>query len=112
MPQEQQSQKIQNPETSVPKTPEMNERDFINDQLTTEKYMTSAYNVALNEASNAQLYQDLVTIFKETQDCQRNLYNLMFKNGWYSLEQAQQSKIQQAYQQFSGYKNQLPYGVQ
>lgn len=104
--------KIQNPETSIPKTPQMNDRDFINDQLTTEKYMTTAYNVALNEASNQTLYQDLASIFKETQDCQRNLYNLMFKNGWYSVEQADQQKVDQVYQQFNGYKNQLPYNVQ
>ncbi|WP_205091493.1 spore coat protein [Thalassobacillus pellis] len=110
--QNQQSQKIQNPETTVPKTPQMNERDFVNDQLTTEKYMTASYNVALNEASNEALYTDLATIFKETQDCQRNLYNLMFKNGWYALEAADQQKTQQAYQQFTGYKNQLPYGTQ
>lgn len=107
-----QAQKIQNPETNVPKTPQMNERDFVNDQLATEKYMTSSYNIALNEASNQTLYQELATIFKETQDCQRNLYNLMFKNGWYSLEQEQTNKLDQAYQQFSGYKSQLPYTVQ
>ncbi|MFG6116975.1 spore coat protein [Halobacillus sp. MO56] len=87
----------------------MNERDFVNDQLATEKYMTDAYNVALNEASNQNLYNDLATIFKETQDCQRDMYNLMFKKGWYSLEAADQQKLQQSYQQFSGYKNQLPY---
>ncbi|WP_079526978.1 MULTISPECIES: spore coat protein [Halobacillus] len=112
MNQNQPSNKIQNPETSVPKTPQMNERDFINDQLTTEKYMTGSYSVALNEASNETLYQDLSTIFKETQDCQRNLYNLMFKNGWYAVEQAEQTKVQQSYQQFNGYKTQFPYSVQ
>lgn len=106
------SSKIQNPETSVPKTPEMNERDFLNDQLATEKYMTSSYSTALNEASNQALYQDLATIFKETQDCQRNLYNLMFQNGWYAVEQEQQQKVQQSYQQFTGYKSQLPYNIQ
>ncbi|GGF32323.1 hypothetical protein GCM10010954_34410 [Halobacillus andaensis] len=110
--QQNQQNKIQNPETQIPKTPQMNERDFVNDLLTTEKYMTGAYNIALNEASNQTLYQDLATIFKETQDCQRNLYNLMFKNGWYALEQAEQTKVQNSYQQFSGYKNQLPYAVQ
>ncbi|RDY70892.1 spore coat protein [Halobacillus trueperi] len=107
-----QTQKIQNPETNVPKTPQMNERDFVNDQLSTEKYMTASYNIALNEASNQNLYQDLATIFKETQDCQRNLYNLMFKNGWYALEQSEKQKIDQTYQQFTGYKTQLPYNVQ
>lgn len=106
---QQQAQKIQNPETSIPKTPQMNERDFVNDMLSTAKYMTDSYSTAMNEASNENIYQDLSTIFKETQDCQRNFYNLMFKNGWYSIETAQQQKIQQAYQQFTGYTNQLPY---
>ncbi|RWZ54919.1 spore coat protein [Halobacillus fulvus] len=104
--------KIQNPETNIPKTPQMNERDFLNDQLATEKYMTASYNVALNEASNQTFYQELSTIFKETQDCQRNLYQLMFQNGWYAVEQAEQKKVDQAYQQFTGYKSQLPYSVQ
>ncbi len=105
----QQSQKVQNPETSVPKTPQMNERDFVNDMLATEKYMTDAYSTAMNEASCQNLYQDISSIFNETQDCQRNMYNLMFKNGWYSVEAADQQKMQQSYQQFSGYTNQLPY---
>ncbi|WP_026569544.1 spore coat protein [Sediminibacillus sp. JSM 1682029] len=103
-----QQQKVQNPETQVPKTPQMSERDFVNDVLASEKYLTGAYSIALNEASNQGLYQDLAAICKETQDCQRTLYNLMFKNGWYSLEKADQQKIQQAYQQYSGYLNQLP----
>ncbi|WP_408007568.1 spore coat protein [Pseudalkalibacillus sp. A8] len=102
--------KIQNPETNIPKTPEMNDRDFINDVLATEKYLTDAYSTALNEASHQALYQDISSIAKETQDCQRNVLNVMFQKGWYTFEQAQPQKLQQAYQQFSGYKNQLPNG--
>ncbi|WP_088104016.1 spore coat protein [Halalkalibacter urbisdiaboli] len=104
-----QQSKIQNPEMQVPKTPQMNDRDFINDILTTEKYMTASYSVALNEASHQQLYSDILGIFTETQDCQRDIYNLMFKKGFYSLEAADQQKLQQGYQQFSGYSNQFPY---
>ena len=100
---------VQNPETQVPKTPQMNERDFLNDMLTTEKYMTSAYSVYLHEASNQPLYQEMMNIFTETQNCQRELYNLMFKKGWYKLEAADPQKLQQMYQQFQGYTNQLPY---
>ncbi|WP_174496213.1 spore coat protein [Salirhabdus euzebyi] len=103
------SKKVSNPETKVPKTPEMNERDFVNDMLATEKYMTDAYSTAMNEVSHQTLYGDLATIFKESQDCQRQLFNLMFEKGWYSLEVADQKKMQQAYQQYSGYSNQLPY---
>ncbi|WP_017726348.1 spore coat protein [Halalkalibacterium ligniniphilum] len=106
---QQKQQKIQNPETQVPKTPQMSERDFLNDQLSTEKYMTTSYHYALNEASHQSLYQDLATICQEAQDCQRQLYNLMFKKGWYSLEAAPAQQLQQTYQQFSGYTNQLPY---
>ncbi|WP_027409973.1 spore coat protein [Anoxybacteroides tepidamans] len=102
-------QPIQNQETQVPKTPQMNERDFLNDVLATEKYMTTSYSVFLHEASHHQLYQDMLNIFTETQNCQRELYNLMFKKGWYKIEPADQQKLQQAYQQFQGYTNQFPY---
>ena len=105
-----QNQTIQNPESPVQKTPEMNERDFTNDLLTTEKYMTDSYNTFLNEASHQALYQDVLNIFTETQNEQRQLYNLMFQKGWYKLEPAEQQKLQQKYQQFQGYTNQFPYG--
>jgi spore coat protein CotF len=103
-------QPIQNRETQVPKTPQMNERDFLNDVLATEKYMTTSYSVFLHEASHQQLYEDMLTIFTETQNCQRELYNLMFRKGWYKLEPADQQKLEQSYQQFQGYTNQFPYG--
>lgn len=104
-----QQQKIQNPEMQVPKTPQMSERDFLNDQMSTEKYMTSGYGIFLNEASHQQLYQDIAGIFQETQDCQRQLYITMFRKGFYALEAADQQKLTQEYQQFSGYTNQFPY---
>ncbi|WP_071460665.1 spore coat protein [Bacillus massilinigeriensis] len=107
MPQNQ--QKIQNPETKVEKNPQMNDRDFINDVLTTEKYMTGAYSTTLNELSHDSLYQDITSIFNETQDAQRSLYNLMFKKGWYSIEAADGQKLQQSHQQFQGYTSQFPY---
>lgn len=105
-------QSIQNPETQVPKTPQMNDRDFANDLLTMEKYMTNSYSTALNEASHQVLYQDILNIFNETQNTQRDLYNLMFRNGWYKVEAAEQQKLQQSYQQFQGYSSQFPYGNQ
>ena len=82
----QNQQKIQNLETQVPKTPQMNDRDFINDLLTTEKYMTTSYSMALHEASHQGLYNDILNIFTETEKYQRDLYDLMFKKGWYSIE--------------------------
>jgi spore coat protein CotF len=101
--------KISNPETQIPKTPQMNDRDFINDMLATEKYMTDSYCTALNEASHEGLYKDVQAIFNETQDCQRNLFNVMFEKGWYKFDAVQQQTLDQSYQQFSGYSTQFPY---
>jgi spore coat protein CotF len=112
MNQNQNQQKIQNPETQIQKTPQMNDRDFINDILTTEKYMTDAYTQALHEASHDQLYQDVLAIYTETANAQRSIYNLMFKKGWYAIEAAESQKLQQSHQQFQGYTEQFPYGSQ
>lgn len=110
MQQSQNQNKIQNPKTQVPKTAQMNDRDMLNDMLSTEKYMTASYSVALNEASHEQLYQDLSMIFNETQQCQRDLFNLMFKKGWYKMDAANGGQLQQSHQQFSNYMTtQFPY---
>lgn len=102
--------KVQNPESPIEKTPEMNDRDFVNDMLATEKYISNSFSVALHEMSNQVLFEDIFSISKENQEMQRELYNLMFEKGWYSLEKAQPDSLSQSYQQFSGYKSQLPYG--
>ncbi|UII55462.1 spore coat protein [Cytobacillus spongiae] len=107
-----QQQKIQNPETQVPQTPKMNDRDFTNDLLAMEKYMTDSYCTFLNEASHDALYQDVLSIFTETQQAQRQFYQLMFQHGWYKVTPAQQQNLQQSYQQFQGYASQFPYGNQ
>src|SRR5690625_2118209 len=103
------SGKIQNPEMQVPKTPQMSERDFLNDMLTTEKYMSHSYTYALQDASHTQLYNDLAQIAQETSNCQRDLYNVMFRKGFYSLDAANAPQLSESYTQFSGYKNQFPY---
>jgi spore coat protein CotF len=106
------SQKSQNPKSPVPKTMQMNDRDFTNDLLATEKYLTTSYVMALHEGSHGALYEDILTVFNETRNSQRDLYNLMFKKGWSSFEAADPQKLQQSYQQFKGYASQFPYGNQ
>jgi spore coat protein CotF len=91
------------------KGPEMNDRDFLNDGLSTCKYLTDSLNVAVREASHEQLHTDILQILTETHHSSRELYNMMFQNGWYKLEAEEQQKLQQAQQQFSGYSTQFPY---
>lgn len=103
---------IANPQTGqLPqvKGPEMNDRDFLNDGLATCKLLTDNFNVAVREASHEQLHADMLQILTETHQSARELFNLMFQNGWYKLEAEEQPKLQQAQQQFSGYSSQFPY---
>lgn len=108
----QNNNQIANPQSGqVPqiKGPQMNDRDFLNDGLSTCKYLTDSLNVAVREASHGQLHSDILQILTETHQSSRELYNLMFQNGWYKLEAEEQPKIEQAQQQFSGYSSQFPY---
>lgn len=110
--QSQNNNQIANPSTGqLPKVkgPEMNDRDFVNDGLSTCKYITDSLNIAVREASHEQLYNDLLQILQETHRSSREFYNLMFRKGWYKLEAVEQQKIDQAYQQFRNYSTQFPY---
>jgi spore coat protein CotF len=103
---------IKNPQTGqLPqvKGAEMNERDFLNDILATEKYLTDNFNIFVREASNQILHQQTMKILNESHVTARNLFNLMFRKGWYSLTAAGQQELRQTGQQFQNYKSQEPY---
>lgn len=87
--------KINNPKTEVPNTLEMNDKDYITTMLSIEKAMVKDLAVVLTEASNKDLYNDYYDMFDEISNMQREIYNLMFKKGWYCLEKAEESKINQ-----------------
>jgi spore coat protein CotF len=88
---------------------EMNDRDFVNDILATEKYLTDGLNTFTREASNQQLYDEVSRVLQETHRAGRDLFNLMFEKGWYKLTAASQQEIQQSTQQFQNYQTQFPY---
>ena len=113
MQKQQQQNVIKNPKSQdIPqkKSPQMNERDFTNDILANEKYLTDNFNVFAREASHQELYNDIKQILNETHDCARNLFNIMFQEGFYKLKGAKKQDIQQTQQQFSNYlQSQSPY---
>jgi spore coat protein CotF len=103
---------IKNPQTGqLPKVkgPEMNERDFLNDVLATEKYITDSISVFAREASNRVLHDQAMNILNESHVAARNLFEMMFKKGWYKLTAAPQTEIQQTGKQFQNYQTQEPY---
>ncbi len=84
---------ICNPKVEVPTGLNLNDKDYINSLLSTLKEMTKNYAVALTEASNENLYHEYKNMFDAYSLLQRDVYELMFRKGWYSLEEADSNKV-------------------
>lgn len=99
--------KVQNPKTEVPANSNMNDRDFLNDILESEKNMSVNYTYALNEASNEELFKRIYDMFIHIKETQRNLFELSFKKGWYTLEKAEENKISEEINTLSNMFNEI-----
>ncbi|MBR6948982.1 MAG: spore coat protein [Bacilli bacterium] len=99
--------KIENPKTEVPKGLEINDKDLTNLLLTCLKNMTKNYAVALTEASNEELYKELKKEFDAISKLQRETFELIFRNGWYILEEADGAKVGEKYNQLNECFNDL-----
>lgn len=77
--------KIENPKTPVEEGINYNYCDFVNIAMTIEKNMSNNYSVAMDEASNMELYNDYFDMFSKIKSNARHLYQYSFKKGWYSL---------------------------
>ena len=89
---------ISNPKTEVSNGLELNDKDYITSLLSCLKEMEKNYTVALSEASNEQLFKNYKNVFDEISSMQREVYELMFRKGWYCMEQADQQKISSKYE--------------
>ena len=89
---------ISNPKIEVPTGIKLNDKDYVTALLSCLKEMIKNYAIVLTEASNEKLYQEYKTMFDEYANLQREVYELMFRKGWYSLEKAEKEKIDSKYQ--------------
>ena len=92
---------MKNPKTEVSKGVKLNDKDYMNSLLGTLKEMEKNYTVAMIEASCEKLYQEYKTMFDAYSSLQREVYELMFKKGWYVLEKAELNKINSKFQTLS-----------
>ena len=85
--------KVNNPKTEISQTIDMNDYNYLYDMLETEKCLATNMVNVLNEASNQILFDKLEMMFREIKQSGRDLFELVFKKGWYILEKAEQKKI-------------------
>lgn len=98
---------IKNKEVKVSNNEEMNDKDILNDVLISYKHLVSSYGIALNEASNKNIYKLYLDAFLSSSKTQASLFETSFKNGWYVLETADEEKIENAYTKFSKCLNEI-----
>jgi spore coat protein CotF len=94
---EKMNNKVQNPKIELDSSIEMNDENYLNDILETEKNMSVNFTYALNEASNETLFNEIYEMFKQIKEAQRNLFELSFRKGFYTLEKAETNKINEEY---------------
>lgn len=89
--------KVCNTKVEVPTGVEMNDKDYLTSLLSCLKEMEKNYVIAMTEASCDNLYEQHKETFLDISNLQRDVYQLMFRNGWYCLETAEAQKINQKY---------------
>lgn len=73
----------------------MNEKEMMQDLLTTEKQVISSYSTGITESSCQNLRNTLVNNFKSAQDIQYKVFDAMKQKGWYATKDAQANEVQQ-----------------
>ena len=91
------NKKICNPKTEVPSGTSLNDKDYLNCALSLLKDMEKNYVMALTEASNEYLFGKYDNMFTDIKNLQRDVFELAFKKGWYTLEKAEDNKMTEKY---------------
>lgn len=87
--------------------PQFTEQELMNDLLTSEKQITSAYNTGITEASCNNLRQHLTKCLTDTQEIQYQIFDAMQKRGWYETKPAASQDVQSAKTKYNQIKSEL-----
>lgn len=75
------------------------------DCLKDQKFLAKNYAQMSTEMVNPALLQDVVTICQEEIRGNHEIFNLISRNGWYSVQMADAQQMQQAAQQVNQMKS-------
>lgn len=101
------NKEISNQKIEVEEGIELNDKDYINDLLTTLKAIVKDYTVALTEVSNETLFSKYKKMYDDLLQLQRETFETMFRCGFYKLEEADATKMTEKYQTLSQEKEKI-----
>lgn len=98
---------LKNTKVKVSNNVVFNDEDILNDVLISFKHLVSSYAIALNEASNKEIYKLFYNVFSSSSKIQALLFDTSFKLGWYQIECADENKIENTYEKFNSNLTQI-----
>ncbi|MGI6621629.1 MAG: spore coat protein [Clostridiaceae bacterium] len=81
-------------------TPTFTEQEIINDALSSEKQIISAYGTYLAESTCENLRSEMAKIINDKQQIQYEIFDVMQKKGWYKTKNANLNDVQTASQKY------------
>ncbi len=82
----------------------MNDQERVTDMILSEKKMSTNYNTFASECVDDQLRNEYLSILNKSHQTQTALFKAAQTKGWYTVEQAPQSKITETYNKFNAEK--------
>ena len=73
---------------------------MMSDLLNAEKQMTAVYNTFLCESETTEVMNCLSGILNDEHSIKNEIFQEMSSKGWYKTQKAEESKLNQAKQQF------------
>ncbi len=79
----------------------MNDQERVTDLILSEKKMSNNYSTFASECVDDKLRDEYLKIMSKSHQTQTALFKAAQSKGWYSVEQAPQSKVDEAYNKFN-----------
>lgn len=76
-------------------SPNLTEKELMQDLLATEKQVVSSYSTMITETSCPNLRAVLVNNFKNVEGTQYKVFDAMKQKGWYQTKDAAKNEVQQ-----------------
>ena len=78
----------------------MQEKEMMEDVLSSQKAITGTYNNFVNECASPEIRNEFLNILNEEHTIQAQVFDEMHKRGWYPTPPAEQQVIDQAKQKY------------
>ncbi len=75
---------------------QFNDQLCVEDVLTSQKFLSGNYNIAVQEAASTSLRKDLMEIQRQEQDAAQQVFSYMSQKGWYKVSPADPKMVNDA----------------